>query len=98
MQENHTQSLNALHEFFNGSTPQAREIAAVLLIQSVLNDLEGLGAYNVLASSVSTFTAAQPNVWQSMSFIIQGVLQGWNAMQQNSLNEVQAEANASVKH
>jgi hypothetical protein len=93
MNENTTISLNALRDFIVGDDAQAREQSAVLLINSVLNDLEGMGAYNVLSSALTGFTAAQPIPWQSLSYVIQGVMHGWD----NVLRQAQVQAQSDIK-
>lgn len=71
----------AFQSLQNCEDAKEKEVAAIQLINSVLNSLEGYGAYTVLCSTLAGFTGVQPIPWQSLSFVIQGVLQGWNNIQ-----------------
>ena len=51
-------ALQALRNFTAQSDPSERELSAVQVASSIINDLGGTSAYNVLASLICGFTAA----------------------------------------
>lgn len=100
MSEHVSNALKAFKEFATETTPEKRETIAVVIINNILNDLQGHGAYNVLASAIAGFTAVQQVPWKSLSAIIQGCLMGWDTLAayvaEQSAN--QSEADHAVKH
>lgn len=84
-------ALNAFKTFSQEKDQQHRELLAVTVINNVLNDLEGYGSYNVLASVLAAFTSVQTVPWKSLSALVQGCLMGWD-------NIAQQEAEQAVKH
>ena len=98
MSENVVNALKAFKDFSNEKNPQTRELQAVCIINNVLNDLEGYGAYHVLSSVLASFTVVQTAPWKSLSALIQGCLLGWDNIAQQEAEAAQEEAQTAVKH
>lgn len=75
-----TTALQALRDFHEDKTNAGREMAAVVLINAVLADLESYGSYNVLASVMAGFTYVQANPVKAVSYILQASMQGWDQL------------------
>lgn len=101
MSENIANALKSIKDFTTETNNDKREVHAVVVVNSLLNDLEGTGAYNVLASAVSGFTAVQQHPWKALAAIIQGCLMGWDTLaahQAELTARQEAEAQQAVKH
>lgn len=82
-----TTALQALRDFTTEKDISTREMAAVVLINSVLADLEGHGSYNVLASVMSGFTYVQPSQSRAVSYILQAAMRGWDQLDAQAAEE-----------
>lgn len=82
MSDNLQIAQDCLNELTATDDPHLRQIAAIRLATMVLNDLEGHGAYSVLATLVAGFIVAQNDQPLAMMILIQAVITCWTQYRQ----------------
>lgn len=81
MSDNLQIAQDCLNDLTATDDPHLRQLAAIRLATMVLNDLEGHGAYSVLATLVAGFIVAQNDQPLAMMILIQAVITCWKQYQ-----------------
>jgi hypothetical protein len=82
MSENLQLAQECLNDLTAATDPHLRQIAAIRLATMVLNDLEGHGAYSVLATLVTGFIIAQEDQPLTMMLLTQTIINCWRQYQE----------------